>query len=96
MGTNKRVHKYYDKMHDILQRKGYYQIPNDFLMSIFIGGLYHVSRKQPLLHMCMLMREQNRLENELVIYADNTYSNNPIMMPSSILIIINILSPMHL
>lgn len=58
MGTNKRVHKYYDKMHDILQRKGYYQIPNDFLMSIFIGGLYHVSRKQPLLHMCMLMREQ--------------------------------------
>lgn len=38
--VNKQVGTYYDIMHNILQRRGYHQIPNDFLMSIFIGNLY--------------------------------------------------------
>ena len=36
---NERVDKYYSRMHDILQRMGSHQILDEFLMSIFIGGL---------------------------------------------------------
>ena len=40
MGINERVDNYYGRMQDILQRKANHQIPDDFLMSIVIGGLY--------------------------------------------------------
>ena len=40
MGINERIDTYYGRMQDILQRMSNHQIPNDFLMSIFIGDLY--------------------------------------------------------
>ena len=40
MGINERVDNYYGKMQDIFQRMGNHQIPVEFFMSIFIGGLY--------------------------------------------------------
>ena len=45
MGINERVDSYYGQMQDILQRMGVHQIPDNFLMSIFIGGLYPIELK---------------------------------------------------
>ena len=88
MGINERVDNYYGRMQDILQRMGNHQIPDDFLMSIFIGGLYpmelrtYVKEGATNTYAQAYARaktwEECRLENELVIYTDNTYSNNPI------------------
>ena len=88
MGINKRVDNYYGRMQDILQRMGNHQISYDFLMSIFIGGLYpmefrtYVKEGATATYAQAYARvktwEEYRLENELVIYTDNTYSNNPI------------------
>lgn len=45
MGINERVDSYYRRMQDILQRMGVHQIPDNFLMSIFIGGLHPIKLK---------------------------------------------------
>ena len=88
MGINERVDTYYGRMQDILQRMGNHQIPDDFLMSIFIGGLYpmelrtYVKEGATTTYAQAYARaktwEECRLENELVIYIDNTYSTDPI------------------
>ena len=88
MGINERVDSYYGRMQDILQRMGAHLIPDNFLMSIFIGGLYpnplktYVKEGAPTTYAQAYGRakvwEECRLEDELVVYTDNTYSNNPI------------------
>ena len=88
MGIDERVDSYYGRMQDILQRMGAHQIPNNFLTSIFIGGLYpielktHVKEGDTATYVQAYARakiwEECRLEDDLVIYMDNTYSNNPI------------------
>lgn len=40
MGINEQVYNHYDIVQDILQCVGNHDIPNEFLMSIFIGNLY--------------------------------------------------------
>lgn len=45
MGMNERVGNYYGEMQDSLQRMASHEIPNDFIMSIFIGGLYPMESK---------------------------------------------------
>jgi hypothetical protein len=42
MGSNERVDNYNGRMQDILQHMGSRQILDDFLMSIFIDGLYPI------------------------------------------------------
>ena len=88
MGINERVDSYYGRMQDILQRMGVHQIPDNFLMSIFIGGLYPIELKTYVkegrtatyaqAYARAKIWEECRLEDDLVIYTDNTYSNNPI------------------
>ena len=75
-------------MQDILQHMGNHQILDDFLMSIFIGGLYPMELRTYFkegatntyaqAYARAKTWEECRLENELVIYTDNIYSNNPI------------------
>lgn len=65
-----------------------HQIPYYFVMSIFISGLYLIGLKPYVkegtittyaqAYAIAKTWEKCRLENELVIYTDNTYSNNPI------------------
>ena len=87
---------------------GNHQIPYDFLMSIFISGLYpmelrtYVKEKATRTYVHAYARaktwEECRLGNELVIYTDNTYSNNPIPSHNGTFPIteaINITTPMH-
>ena len=45
MGINERVDSYYGRMQDVLQRMGVHQIHDNFLMNIFIGGLYPIELK---------------------------------------------------
>ena len=88
MGINERVDNYYGRMQDILQRMGAHQIPDNFLMSIFIGGLYPIELKTYVkeggtttyaqAYGRAKIWEECRLEDDLVVYTDNTYSNNPI------------------
>ena len=88
MGINEWVDNYYGRMQDILQRMGVHQIPNNFLMSIFIGGLYPIELKTYVkeggtttyaqAYERAKVWEECRLEDDLVVYTDNTYSNNPI------------------
>jgi hypothetical protein len=88
MGINERVDNYYGRMQDILQRMEVHQIPDNFLMSIFIGGLYPIELKiyvkegDTLTYVQAYERakiwEECRLEDVLVVYTDNTYLNNPI------------------
>ena len=88
MGIDERVDNYNGRMQDIWQRMGNRQIPDDFLMSIFIGGLYPmelrtyvkegVTSTYAQAYTREKIWEECRLENELVICTDNTYSNNPI------------------
>lgn len=40
MDINKRVDNFYSIMQDILQHMGNHQIPNGFLICIYVGGLY--------------------------------------------------------
>jgi hypothetical protein len=99
MGINKRVDNYYGRMQDILQRMGNHQIQDDFLMSIFIGGSYptelgtYVKEGATATYAQAYARartwEECRLENGLVIFIDNTYSNNHIPSHSCIFSITN-------
>lgn len=67
---------------------GLHQIPDNFLMSIFIGGLYstelktYVKEGDTATYVQAYARakfwEECRLEDDLVIYTNNTYSKNPI------------------
>ena len=82
MGINERVDNYYGKMQDILQHMGNHQIPDDFPMSISIGGLYPMELKTYVKEGTTATYAQTyvraktwkeyRLENELVIYTVNT------------------------
>ena len=86
MGINEKVDTYYGRMQDILQRMGNHQIPNVFLVNIYIGGLYHIELRTYIkegatatyvqAYVRAKIWEECTLENELVIYIDNTYSNN--------------------
>ena len=74
-------------MQAILQRMGAHMILDNFLMSVFIGGLYpdplkiYVKEGAPTTYAQAYARakvwEECRLEDELVIYTDNIYSSNP-------------------
>ena len=82
MGINTQVDSYYSRMQDVLQRTGAHQIPDNFPMSIFIGGLYPIELKSYVKEgsTTTYARAKNweecRLEDDLVIYTDNTHSNN--------------------
>ena len=95
-------------MQDILQHMGNHQILDDFLMSIFIGGLYPMKLKTYAKEGATVIYaqayakakiwEECRLENELNIYTDNIYSTNPIpshLRTFPLLGIIIIISLMH-
>jgi len=69
-----------------MQRMGVHQIPDNFVMSIFIGGLYSIELKTneggtstyAQTYERAKIWEECRLEDDLLVYTDNTYSNNPI------------------
>lgn len=100
MGMNERVDSYYGEMQDNLQRMASHEIPNDFITSIFIGGLYPMQsriyvKKGVGATYAQAYAQVERLENELVIYTDNMYSNNLIPSHSALsplLITINIIT----
>ena len=88
MGINKQVDSYYGRMQDILQCMGVHQILDNFLMSIFIGGLYpielktYVKEEGTTTHGQTYGRariwEECCLENNLVVNTNNAYSNSTI------------------
>ena len=82
----------------VLQRMGNHQCRDDFLMSIFIDGLYPMELRAYMKEGAIATYaqayaraktwEECRLENEFVMYTNNTYSNNLIPSHSGTLPII--------
>lgn len=88
MGTNERVDGYYGRMQVIFQHMGAHLIQGNFFISIFIGRFYLSTLKTyakegglatyAQAYIRAKIWEDCYLEDNLVIYTEHTYSNDPI------------------